>query len=149
MIVISWDVGYKTGGFSIVDISNMNLLYCSNIITKKPEFTDKLKEYSEHFEELLDKYCPTVFIYEEPIMRGQVGAKLNQVIGVLRCMARKRGLSEKSYTPTEMKKLVTGNGSADKEDVIKAVEKVFGSRTFKKEENHAADSLGLVLCYLK
>ena len=37
-------------------------------------------------------------------MKGQVGAKLNQVIGVMRCLAKKRDLVEKSYTPTEMKK---------------------------------------------
>jgi Holliday junction resolvasome RuvABC endonuclease subunit len=90
-----------------------------------------------------------VFVYEEPVMKGQVGAKLNQVIGVMRCLAKKQNLIEKSYTPTEMKKIVTGSGKSEKEDVIAAVQKVFPSRIFSKDENHAADSLGLFLCYIQ
>jgi crossover junction endodeoxyribonuclease RuvC len=149
--VLSWDVGYSTGGFSVVDFNSegqLDLLYCENIITKSKGFTDKLVEYSLHFEQLLNKYSPSVFVYEEPIMKGQVGAKLNQVIGVMRCLAKKRNLIEKSYTPTEMKKIVTGKGTAEKEDIIAAVEKVFTERKFIDKENHAADSLGLSLCYV-
>lgn len=148
--VISWDVGYNTGGFSVVDFDDkghLDLLYCENILTKSKGFTDKLVEYSLHFEGLLRKYKPSVLVYEEPIMKGLVGAKLNQVIGVVRCLAKKEAMEEKSYTPTEMKKIVTGSGSADKNDVIKAVQKEFSGRCFLKEENHAADSLGLFLCY--
>jgi Holliday junction resolvasome RuvABC endonuclease subunit len=80
-------------------------------------------------------------------MKGQVGAKLNQVIGVIRCLAKKQDLIEKSYTPTEMKKIVSGKGTAEKEEIIAAVQKIFSGRVFLKEENHAADSLGLFLCY--
>lgn len=148
---ISWDVGYATGGFSVVDFNaegQLDLLYCENIITKSKGFTDKLVEYSLHFEQLLNKYSPTVFVYEEPIMKGQVGAKLNQVIGVMRCLAKKRDLIEKSYTPTEMKKIVSGKGTAEKEDIIAAVEKVFTGRKFIDKENHAADSAGIALCYV-
>ena len=150
--VLSWDVGYNTGGFSVVDFNTegqLNLLYCENIITKNKGFTDKLVEYSLHFEKLLIKYKPTVFVYEEPIMKGKVGARLNQVIGVIRCLAKKENLIEKSYTPTEMKKIVTGSGNAEKKDIIKAVQKVFPNRVFLEEENHAADSLGLFLCYIQ
>jgi crossover junction endodeoxyribonuclease RuvC len=150
--VLSWDVGYATGGFSIVDFNDkgqLDLLYCENIITKSKGFTDKLVEYSLHFEQLLNKYSPSVFVYEKPIMKGQVGAKLNQVIGIMRCLAKKRDLIEKSYTPTEMKKIVTGSGKSEKEDVIAAVQKVFPSKVFTKDENHAADSLGLFLCYIQ
>ena len=149
---ISWDVGYNTGGFSVVDFNDegqLDLLYCENIITKSKGFTDKLVEYSLHFEQLLNKYSPSVFVYEEPIMKGQVGARLNQVIGVVRCLAKKRDLIEKSYTPTEMKKIVTGSGTADKDDVIVAVQKIFPSRIFLDVENHAADSLGLLWCYIR
>ena len=147
---ISWDVGFNTGGFSVVDFNDegqLDLLYCENIITKSKGFTDKLVEYSLHFEQLLNKYSPSVFVYEEPIMKGQVGAKLNQVIGVMRCLAKKRDLVEKSYTPTEMKKIVSGSGKAEKDEIIDAVQKKFAGRVFLKEENHAADSLGLFLCY--
>ena len=148
---ISWDVGFNTGGFSVVDFNDegqLDLLYCENIITKSKGFTDKLVEYSLHFEQLLNKYNPSVFVYEEPIMKGQVGAKLNQVIGVMRCLAKKQNLIEKSYTPTEMKKIVTGKGTAEKEDVITAVEKTFTGRKFTNKENHAADSAGIALCYV-
>lgn len=149
--VLSWDVGYATGGFSVVDFNNegqLDLLYCENIITKSKGFTDKLVEYSLHFEQLLNKYSPSVFVYEEPIMKGQVGAKLNQVIGVMRCLAKKRNLMEKSYTPTEMKKIVSGKGTAEKEDIIAAIEKIFTGRKFIDKENHAADSAGIALCYV-
>lgn len=150
--VLSWDVGYSTGGFSVVDFNDkgqLDLLYCENIITKSKGFTDKLVEYSLHFEQLLNKYSPSVFVYEEPIMKGQVGAKLNQVIGVMRCLAKKQNLIEKSYTPTEMKKIVSGSGKAEKDEIIAAVQKVFPNRVFTKDENHAADSLGLFLCYIQ
>ena len=149
---ISWDVGYSTGGFSVVDFNDdgqLDLLYCENIITKSKGFTDKLVEYSLHFEQLLNKYSPSVFVYEEPIMKGQVGAKLNQVIGIMRCLAKKQNLIEKSYTPTEMKKIVTGSGKSEKDEIIAAVQKVFPNRVFSKDENHAADSLGLFLCYIQ
>lgn len=149
--IISWDVGYNTGGFSIVDFNlegQLDLLYCENIITKSKGFTEKLVEYSLHFSSLLKKYAPSVFVYEDPVMRGEVGAKLNQVIGVVRCLAKEKNLTEQKYNPTEMKKIITGSGKAEKEDIIKAVQKVFDKKTFLKIENHAADSLALSLCYV-
>ncbi len=58
------------------------------------------------------------------------------------------------YAPGKIKKVVTGNGRADKELVQKAVRKYLGAKVKKKtgQKTHfdnAADALAVAICHIE
>lgn len=149
-IYLACDIGYKNLGFSVVNIEkeSLQLLYAENFVTKGKTISENLSEIATHFKQLVKQYQPDTYIFEDPVMKGAVGAKLNQVIGLLRYLSYKYELAEFCYKPTEVKKAVTLDGTADKQKVIDAVEKVFPERKFILKENHCADSCAVALCHI-
>jgi crossover junction endodeoxyribonuclease RuvC len=144
------DVGYRSSGFAIVSAEKekLQLLYAENFYTDKKDTLPKnLADIADHFKKIVKEYKPTVYIYENPVLKGDVGAKLNQSIGVTRYLANKYQLEEFSYMPTEIKKAVAHFGGSDKQGVIEAVEKVFPERKFELKENHCADACAAILCH--
>ena len=148
--MLACDIGYKNLGFSVVDAEkeSLKLLYAENFVTKGKTISENLSEIATHFKQLVKQYEPDTYIFEDPVMKGLVGAKLNQVIGVLRYLSYKYELAEFCYKPTEVKKAVTLDGTADKQKVIDAVEKIFTERKFPLKDNHCADSTALALCHI-
>jgi crossover junction endodeoxyribonuclease RuvC len=150
-ILLSCDIGYRNLGFSVIQAEkeNLKLLYAENFVTTGKTITENLGEIAAHFKQLVKQYQPEIYIFEDPVMKGATGAKLNQVIGLLRYLSYKYKLAEFCYKPTEVKLQVAGKGTADKDAMIAAVEKVFPDRKkFLKAENHAADSVCCGLCHI-
>jgi crossover junction endodeoxyribonuclease RuvC len=145
------DVGYRFSGFAIVNAEKekLQLLYAENFYTDKNDtLPQNLADIAAHFKKIVKQYKPTAYIYENPVLKGDIGAKLNQSIGVTRYLANKYGLEEFSYMPTEVKKAVAHFGGSDKQNVIDAVEKVFPERKFNYKENHCADAAACILCHI-
>jgi crossover junction endodeoxyribonuclease RuvC len=149
-ILLSCDIGYRNLGFSVIEAEkeNLKLLYAENFVTTGKTISENLSEIATHFKQLVKQYKPNTYIFEDPVMKGATGAKLNQVIGVLRYLSYKYELAEFCYKPTEVKKAVTSGGGADKQQVIDAVEKVFPERKFPLRDNHCADSTAVALCHI-
>lgn len=150
-IYLGNDVGYRSSGFAVVNVEQgkLQLLYAENFYTdKKDTLPQNLASIANHLKKIVKEYKPTVYIYENPVLKGDIGAKLNQSIGVTRYLANKYELEEFSYMPTEIKKAVAHFGGSDKQDVIEAVEKVFPERKFQLKENHCADAVACVLCHI-
>jgi crossover junction endodeoxyribonuclease RuvC len=150
-ILLSCDIGYRNLGFSVIQAEkeNLKLLYAENFVTTGKTISENLSEIAAHFKQLVKQYQPDTYIFEDPVMKGATGAKLNQVIGLLKYLSYKYELAEFCYKPTEVKLQVAGKGTADKDAMIAAVEKVFPDRKkFLKAENHAADSVCVGLCHI-
>ena len=149
---ISIDIGYQNLGFSVISAEykgkNLQLLYAENFVTTEKLMPDKLREIAEHFKKLIKEYDPEIFVYEDPVMKGEIGSKLMQVVGVLRLLANKFQLQEFAYKPTTVKLVVAGKGTANKDEMIAAVSKIFPERVFLKKENHACDSVSCGLCWV-
>jgi crossover junction endodeoxyribonuclease RuvC len=67
--------------------------------------------------------------------------------GVVMMIAAEAGLSVEEYVPLEVKSAVTGQGSADKEQVHTALVRVHGLRDVPRQPD-AADAVAVALCHL-
>lgn len=68
-----------------------------------------------------------------------------EVIGIIKFLANKFNIEFIEYSPATIKKKVTGNGRADKQDIINSINKLFN---ITLKNNHIADATACALTYL-
>ena len=75
---------------------------------------------------LIIKYKPDVFAIEAPFFGKNVQSmlKLGRAQGVAIAAAMRHGLDVTEYSPKKVKQSVTGNGNADKLQVLKMLETI-------------------------
>lgn len=89
------------------------------------------------FEQMEENGGVDVIVYERPFARGQHATRsLWGVAGILEALAGAYGIPCIDYTPTEIKKHATGNGSADKDDMILAA----ACTGYMGDNEHEADA---------
>jgi crossover junction endodeoxyribonuclease RuvC len=97
---------------------------------------------------IIKKYKPTDFAIEAPFFGKNVQSmlKLGRAQGVAIAAAMQAGLAVTEYAPKKIKKSVTGNGNASKEQVWQMLKKILkikeASRFFD-----ATDAVGVALCH--
>lgn len=150
MIILAIDTGYKTNGYTIYDLDKKEILTNGTLIAEDKVFENKLIKIFGFFRNLIHEHKPSILVYENPIMnnRGEVGAKINRAIGLILYLAAFNKLQIFSYTATEVKKAVTGNGKADKDDIVNKVSELLNVPPTLFIDNHASDSAGILCTYL-
>ncbi|MCH7730312.1 crossover junction endodeoxyribonuclease RuvC, partial [Patescibacteria group bacterium] len=79
--------------------------------------------------------------------------RVGQALGVMLLSAARAKAEIYEYAPKTIKKVLTGNGNADKKTVQKHVRKILGSkvRSRKKQKTHfdnSADALAVAICHV-
>jgi len=99
-IYLACDIGFRNLGFSVIQAEkeSLKLLYAENFVTTGKTISENLNEIATHFKQLVKQYQPDTYIFEDPVMKGATGAKLNQVIGLLRYLSYKYELAEFCYS---------------------------------------------------
>ncbi len=112
------------------------------------ELQDRLLRLSNAAEEWMDRYEPDVVAIERIFERGNVSTVMQtaHAVGVLMLAAARRGLPVHMYTPSEVKKALTGNGRADKAQMTTMVTRILGLSEPPKPAD-AADALALAICH--
>ena len=112
------------------------------------ELPDRLLRLSNAAEEWMDRYEPDVVAIERIFERGNVSTVMQtaHAVGVLMLAAARRGLPVHMYTPSEVKKALTGNGRADKAQMTTMVTRILGLSEPPKPAD-AADALALAICH--
>ena len=67
-------------------------------------------------------------------------------VGVLVLAAAERGIPVHQYTPSEVKKAVSGNGRADKKQMTNMITRILGLSEAPKPAD-AADALAIAVCH--
>lgn len=116
----------------------------------------KIKTYTE-FVEVLDNIPPFFkenfnFCYaiEKPFFSPVTLAKnirTLEVIGLIKYSAEKHEVKVFEYAPTTIKKQVTGNGRATKEDIIKYVTEANKNPRIGFRSSHEADAAAVAICH--
>lgn len=112
------------------------------------ELPGRLLRLSNAAEEWMDRYEPDVVAIERIFERGNVSTVMQtaHAVGVLMLAASRRGLPVHMYTPSEVKKALTGNGRADKAQMTTMVTRILGLSEPPKPAD-AADALALAICH--
>lgn len=97
---------------------------------------------------LITQYHPTDFAIEAPFFGKNVQSmlKLGRAQGVAIAAAMRHGLEVTEYSPKKVKQSVTGNGNADKEQVMKMLQTILSFKGNPKQLD-ATDALAVALCH--
>ena len=105
----------------------------------KPE---KLITLYLFLKETIEREKITHVVYEEPI-QGHFHATVSHanLEGIILLVCEMKGMKYMNYTPSAIKKFITGKGNASKEEVIEAVKKL----GYEPVDDNEADAIALYL----
>lgn len=157
MLILGIDPGTATTGFGLVRLNRNG----NEVVTWGLIETDKtlLKEIRldyifEETVKLINKHKPDVFVFEKVFFSNNAKTVIavGQAQGVMLLAACKTKVHVEEYAPGTIKKMITGNGRANKKEVQEHIRKILGERV-KSEKNKkthfddAADALAIALTH--
>ncbi|AZA11548.1 crossover junction endodeoxyribonuclease RuvC [Corynebacterium gerontici] len=150
--VMGIDPGLTRCGLSVVDAGQgRQVIPVAVGVVRTPvgaALTQRLLELSQAVNDWMDEYQPEVVALERIFERGNVSTVMHTAhgVGVLMLAAAQRGIEVHMYTPSEVKKAVTGNGRADKKQMTAMITRILGLSEAPKPAD-AADALALGVCH--
>mgnify|MGYP001612659315 CR=1 FL=1 len=157
MRILGIDPGTATTGYGFIDsIKGKNSVVEWGLIEtdKETKTEDRLNTIFEETLSILNKFTPDVFVFEKIFFatNAKTVISVGQAQGVMLLAASKSKIKIESYAPGTIKKLITGNGRANKKDVQRAIRKILGnqvkSKAHKKTHfDNAADALAIALTH--
>jgi len=149
MRVLGVDPGLSACGYGVVEESPEGLrpLVRGTVRTSSgASLPSRLGKIYRELHRVIEEYEPDALAVEEVYLaRNAPSAMLTaQVVGVIKLLAEGRLL--KSYAPREIKKWITGSGSAPKDQMIRMMEHLLSTQDLGSD--HAADALAVAVCAL-
>lgn len=159
MIILGIDPGSNITGFGVVQSENgREKLIESGVIRagakteakESPDHVLKLMRIHTSVTELIDEFKPDLCAVEMPVYGNnpQSMLKLGRAQAAAMLAALHREVPVTEYTPKEIKKAVTGNGNASKEQVRFMVETMLEMRSGSVVTMDASDALAVALCHI-
>ena len=149
MRILSIDPGYERLGVAIIERTNNKdvLLYsiCKKTSATK-EFQDRLSELGSFIDKLILDYSPEILAIEKLYFQNnqKTAMYVSQVIGVTIFLAKKNNMPVYEYTPLQIKSAITGNGRADKKQIITMLKHLIQiDKEIKYDDEFDAIAIGL------
>ncbi len=150
-IILGIDPGTIVMGYGLITVNNNSISLLELGVLKPGNIKDGYKKLQLIFNTvsgLITKYQPTDFAIEAPFFGKNVQSmlKLGRAQGVAIAAAMRHGLTVTEYSPKKVKQSITGNGNADKEQVMKMLHTLL---TFKEKikQYDATDALAVAMCH--
>jgi crossover junction endodeoxyribonuclease RuvC len=155
LIILGLDLGSRNVGASVIETYEYKaelpkLLKADYIHLTADKIGDRMNVMLKRLEKYIEDDLVDLIIFEDGIFRGANGPYLNYIAGVFHLAAAIYDVPIKSAKPTQIKKELTGNGKADKNDVEAAVLKILSNPPEGFVNDHVSDSVSVGLYwYLK
>ncbi len=151
-IILGLDPGTNIMGFGLIEIQNDNIkLIQYGIINLKKyqDHSEKLQIIFENVNNLIRDYNPDDISIESPFFGKNVQSmlKLGRAQGVAMVAGKINGIKISEYAPRKIKKSVTGNGNASKEQLSEIIKKTLNIKDQINKKLDASDALGAALCH--
>jgi len=150
-IILGIDPGTTIMGYGLIHIKgkNMELLQMDVLhLAKLSSHELKLKRIFERTLAMIDEYKPDELAVEAPFFGKNVQSmlKLGRAQGVAMAAGLYRDIPIFEYSPKKIKKSITGNGNASKEQVAAMLKSLL---TIKEMPKHldATDGLAAAVCH--
>jgi len=150
-IILGIDPGTTIMGYGLIHIKgkNMELLQMGVLhLAKLSSHELKLKRIFERTLAMIDEYKPDELAAEAPFFGKNVQSmlKLGRAQGVAMAAGLYRDIPIFEYSPKKIKKAITGNGNASKEQVAAMLKSLL---TIKEMPKHldATDGLAAAVCH--
>ena len=150
-IILGIDPGTTIMGYGLIHIKgkNMKLMQMGVLhLSKLSSHELKLKRIFERTLAMIDEYKPDELAVEAPFFGKNVQSmlKLGRAQGVAMAAGLYRDIPIFEYSPKKIKKSITGNGNASKEQVAAMLKSLL---TIKEMPKHldATDGLAAAVCH--
>ena len=150
-IILGIDPGTIVMGYGLIIVKDNKVTLLELGVLKPGKIKDGYKKLQLIFNTvsgLITKYQPTDFAIEAPFFGKNVQSmlKLGRAQGVAIAAAMRHGLEVTEYSPKKVKQSITGNGNADKVQVMKMLQTLL---SFKENLKHydATDALAVAMCH--
>lgn len=151
--ILGIDPGTARLGYAIVDFDvatkSLTLVNCGIIQTSKDDSdANRLKIIREDLENIINSFQPEyssveqLFFFKNP----KTIVPVAQARGVILEVCATKDVKVYEYTPLEMKKIITGDGRADKNQVSDIVHREFNLED-KITPDDAVDAVALAMCF--
>ncbi|MEE9439976.1 MAG: crossover junction endodeoxyribonuclease RuvC [Saprospiraceae bacterium] len=149
--ILGVDPGTNLMGYAILKVDGKKLTLVDMGVLRLQSYEDhttKLKEIFLQLQEIIETYLPTQMSVEAPFFGKNVQSmlKLGRAQGVAMAAAMTMGLEITEYSPKKIKKSVTGNGNASKEQVAAMLESILNIKITKGFLD-ATDALGAAMTH--
>ncbi|MEZ2121195.1 MULTISPECIES: crossover junction endodeoxyribonuclease RuvC [unclassified Corynebacterium] len=150
--VMGIDPGLTRCGLSVVQAGRGRAVFPVSVgVVRTPATEDlahRLLRLSVAVREWMAEYQPDVVAVERVFERGNVSTVMHtaHAVGVLVLAAAERNIPVHMYTPSEVKKAISGNGRADKKQMTAMITRILGLSEPPKPAD-AADALALAVCH--
>ena len=150
-IILGIDPGTVIMGYGLISIKQNKVQLIDMDVLKLTKHKDvyiRLQLIHEKVKQIIEQYKPTDFAIEAPFFGKNVQSmlKLGRAQGVAIAVAMSAGLDVTEYSPKKVKQSVTGNGNADKEQVLKMLQHHLQFKA-KPKYYDATDALAVALCH--
>ena len=160
MIILSLDLSLSSTGYSIIN-KDYNLITYGTIQTKAKDNTEEERLYiiGKKIDELIKEYNVTDIVCESSFKSVNVKTtqQLAKLLGISSYLSVDNNANISTVNPSSARKMVLGNGKADKEEVCKYIQDNYwniGTFSDKQTKNiqktsDIYDSMLLGLWFLK
>ena len=150
MRILGIDPGLATMGFAVIDVKDRTkkILTIGVVRTKTDlTFSERLSEIHKDTTALINEYKPNVCAIEQIFFSKNIstGIQVSHARGVVLLALETAKIPITEYTPSAMKRLLTGDGKADKKSIQKMLCLELGLSS-PPQPDDAADALSLALC---
>ncbi|MAT38069.1 MAG: crossover junction endodeoxyribonuclease RuvC [Ectothiorhodospiraceae bacterium] len=151
MIILGVDPGSRRTGYGVIACrgNSFSRIDSGTIMLESfKTLPERLHALHQRLDELIREHTPDAFSLETAFYNKNVQStlKLGHVRGVAMLCAAQHGLDIYEYSPREVKRAVTGNGGAAKQQIEYMVKNLLA---FEGEFAHddEADGIALALCH--
>lgn len=152
MIILGIDPGLRNTGYGVISYQPHRLQFISAGLIKtntKQAFSEKLRTLYDGISEVITLHKPDVFAIEETFYNtnAKTSLLLGHARGVLILAGAHAKLDVLEYAAKFVKKALTGNGSASKEQVKYMVERILKYDRLPENNFDISDALAVALTH--
>ena len=150
--ILGIDPGLNTTGYAVLEFTAAGPKICEAGVvrgTTKESLTTRVHEIHLGVAEVIETWRPAAVALEQLFShykRPRTAILMGHARGVICLAAAQAGLPVISYSPTQVKKLLTGSGRAAKEQMQRAVQRELRLDVVPDPPD-VADALAIALCH--
>jgi len=151
MKILGIDPGMAIVGYALLDVENdkIELLTSGSIQTDKTLSDSKrLLEIYNDLSQIVEKYTPDIASIEQLFFfkNQKTIIPVAEARGVILAVLEKFSIPTYSYTPMEVKQVLTGYGRADKKEVEQMVKLALNAENLPKLDD-TIDAIAIAICH--
>jgi crossover junction endodeoxyribonuclease RuvC len=152
LTVLGIDPGLRVTGYAVIryngglpEVREAGVLKTKN----KDPFEKRLQTIYEGLDNVITEFCPDTISVEKlysHYKHPQTAVIMGHARGIIYLCAANHNIPVESYASTRIKKSLTGNGRASKQQIQKSVKSFLGLKEIPKPPD-VADAIATALCH--